>query len=245
MTRETRSSVELPTEEIQKVLPGVSPLKAINTLPGVIYETADPWGNNEQNLSLFVHGFSTQQLGYTLDGVPLGDQQYGNYNSLSVSRAVTSENVSRVNLSSGAGSLGVASISNLGGAIETYSRDPAASREIQPAPDGGQLPHHAHLPDAYDTGDLGQGQQRLHFLPAPGRQGLGLQRPPARRPGQSEVRPRRRARQAHALRRLAVEVRTERGRHRVRQPADRRGRRLLPPTPGPSTTRTSRPAPPA
>ena len=126
--RTTRSAVALETQEIQKVLPGASPLKAIQTLPGVMFQTADPWGNNEQNLSLFVHGFSTQQLGYTMDGVPLGDQQYGNYNGLSVSRAVTSENVQRVTLSSGAGSLGVASTSNLGGAIETVSRDPMQER---------------------------------------------------------------------------------------------------------------------
>jgi outer membrane receptor protein involved in Fe transport len=121
----TRSSVTLSGQESQKILPGVSPLKAIQSLPGVVFETADPWGNNEQNESLFVHGFSTQQLGYTMDGVPLGDQQYGNYNGLSVSRALISENVGRVTLSSGAGSLGVASTSNLGGAIETFSSDPA------------------------------------------------------------------------------------------------------------------------
>jgi iron complex outermembrane receptor protein len=124
-TQTTRSSVEISGHETQKLLPGISPLKAIETLPGVNFETADPWGNNEQNESLFVHGFSTQQLGYTMDGVPLGDQQYGNYNGLSVSRALTSENVDHVILSSGAGSLGVASISNLGGAIEAFSRDPA------------------------------------------------------------------------------------------------------------------------
>jgi hypothetical protein len=126
--RTTRSSVTLAGQETQKILPGISPLKAIQTLPGVVFETADPWGNNEQNLALFVHGFSTQQLGYTLDGVPLGDQQYGNYNGLSVSRAITSENVGRVTLSSGAGSLGVASTSNLGGAIETFSSDPLRQR---------------------------------------------------------------------------------------------------------------------
>ena len=126
--RSTRSAVAMQAEEVQKILPGASPLKAIQTLPGVLYETADPWGNNEQNESLFVHGFSTQQLGYTMDGVPLGDQQYGNYNGLSPSRAVTSENVDRVILASGAGSLGVASTSNLGGAIETFSRDPSAQR---------------------------------------------------------------------------------------------------------------------
>ena len=83
----TRSAVDISGIEAQKILPGVSPLKAIESLPGVVYETADPWGNNEQNESLVVHGFTTQQLGYTMDGVPLGDQQYGNYNGLSPSRA--------------------------------------------------------------------------------------------------------------------------------------------------------------
>ncbi|MGZ3345898.1 MAG: TonB-dependent receptor [Caulobacteraceae bacterium] len=128
--RTTRSSVTLAGQETQKIRPGISPLKAIQTLPGVVFETADPWGNNEQNESLFVHGFSTQQLGYTMDGVPLGDQQYGNYNGLSVSRALISENLGRVNLSSGAGSLGVASTSNLGGAIEAFSSEPRKERAL-------------------------------------------------------------------------------------------------------------------
>ena len=127
VSKTTRSAVALSGVEAQKLLPGINPLKAIETLPGVTYTTADPWGNNEQNEALFVHGFSTQQLGFTMDGVPLGDQQYGNYNGLSVSRAVTSENVDSVVLSSGAGSLGVASTSNLGGAIETFSGDPSHS----------------------------------------------------------------------------------------------------------------------
>jgi len=126
--RTTRSAVALEAQEIQKILPGANPLKAIQSLPGVLFVTADPWGNNEQNEALYVHGFSTQQLGYTFDGVPLGDQQYGNYNGLSPSRAVTSENVSRVTLASGAGAVGVPSTSNLGGAIETFSRDPSAER---------------------------------------------------------------------------------------------------------------------
>src|ERR1700761_8083817 len=76
-SKTTRSTVAIGAVEAQKLLPGISPLKALETLPGVVFETADPWGNNEQNEALFVHGFSTQQLGYTMDGVPLGDQQYG------------------------------------------------------------------------------------------------------------------------------------------------------------------------
>ncbi len=156
MTKTTRSAVTLGAVEMQKLLPGINPLGAIQTLPGVSYQTADPWGNNEQNTSLFVHGFSIQQLGFTLDGVPLGDQQYGNYNGLSPQRAVISENVSRVKLSSGAGDLGVASTSNLGGAIETFTRDPLAER-------GGQIQQTLGSYAAtrtylrLETGDLGGG----------------------------------------------------------------------------------------
>ena len=59
----TRSATAISEVEIQKILPGVSPLKAIQTLPGVLYITADPWGNNEQNAQIFVHGFAGNQLG--------------------------------------------------------------------------------------------------------------------------------------------------------------------------------------
>lgn len=122
--KQTRSATAIPASEIQKILPGVSPLKAIQTLPGVLYVTADPWGNNEQNAQIFIHGFAGNQLGYTMDGIPLGDQSYGNYNGLSPQRAVISENVARVVVSAGAGDLATPSNSNLGGTIETYSSDP-------------------------------------------------------------------------------------------------------------------------
>jgi hypothetical protein len=155
-SRKTRSSVALSKNEIQKILPGTNPLKALQTLPGVSFQTADPWGNNEQNLSLFVHGFSGQQLGYTMDGVPLGDQQYGNYNGLSPQRAVISENVRSVVLSSGAGDLATASTSNLGGTIETYSSDPLAAQGASVQQTVGS--HRTSRTFArYDTGAFGDG----------------------------------------------------------------------------------------
>lgn len=160
----TRSAVEIGNVEAQKILPGISPLKAIQSLPGVVYETADPWGNNEQNESLVIHGFTTQQLGYTMDGVPLGDQQYGNYNGLSPSRAVTSENIGRTVLESGAGALGVASTSNLGGAILVYSSDPSATPMLDIRETIGSY----YLTRTFlraDTGDLGNGNSAyISFL---------------------------------------------------------------------------------
>jgi len=154
--RRTRSVVEMDGVQIQKQLPGINPLKAIQTLPGVTFLTADPWGNNEQNISLFIHGFNAQQLGYTLDGIPLGDQTYGNYNGLSPQRAIISENVGRVTLASGAGDLGTASTSNLGGTIDTFSSDP--KHEM-----GGTIAQTFGSYNTYrtyvriDSGDLGAG----------------------------------------------------------------------------------------
>jgi hypothetical protein len=141
---------------MQKILPGVNPLKALQTLPGVSFQTADPWGNNEQNLSLFIHGFSGQQLGYTMDGVPLGDQQYGNYNGLSPQRAITSENVGRVILSSGAGDLATASTSNLGGTIETFSSNPLANRNLAVQQTVGSYST-SRTYARFDTGNFGDG----------------------------------------------------------------------------------------
>ena len=129
----TRSATAIPQAEIQKILPGISPLKAIQTLPGVLYITADPWGYNEQNAQIFIHGFAANQLGYTMDGIPLGDQSYGNYNGLSPQRAVISENVARVVVATGAGDLATASNSNLGGTVETFSSNPLPAFGVQAA----------------------------------------------------------------------------------------------------------------
>ncbi|MCT7018447.1 hypothetical protein, partial [Salmonella enterica] len=71
--------------------------------------------------------FNTVRLGYTLDGLPLGDNAYGNYNGLNISRAMLAENFGGVELASGIGSLGTASTSNLGGTIQYYTDDPSTT----------------------------------------------------------------------------------------------------------------------
>jgi hypothetical protein len=152
----TRSATAISEVEIQKILPGVSPLKAIQTLPGVLYITADPWGNNEQNAQMFVHGFAGNQLGYTMDGIPLGDQSYGNYNGLSPQRAVISENVGRVVVATGAGDLATPSNSNLGGTVETFSSDPQAEFGVRGAQTVGSYgTSRTYL--RVDSGDIGGG----------------------------------------------------------------------------------------
>ena len=108
--------------------PGSSPLKAVARLPGVALQSSDPFGSYELGTRLSVRGFNQSQMGYTLDGVPLGDMFYNNHNGLHISRAIAAENIARVDVSQGAGSLAIASTSNLGGNLEFVSRAPSETR---------------------------------------------------------------------------------------------------------------------
>ncbi|WP_242011980.1 TonB-dependent receptor [Acetobacter oeni] len=109
-------------------VPGTSPMKVLGQLPGVLYQSADPFGAYEYSSTLFMRGFSQAQLGFTLDGIPLGDQQFNNYNGLSITRALSTDNIAGVDVSQGAGAIDVASSSNLGGAIQFRSIDPSHER---------------------------------------------------------------------------------------------------------------------
>lgn len=128
---EARQVQELGAADIALEVAGVSPLKAIDKLPGVNFTSADPFGAYEWSARISIRGFSQNQLGFTLDGIPLGDMNYGNHNGLHISRAIISENVGRVEVAQGAGSLGAASTSNLGGTIEFFSREPGEAFGVE------------------------------------------------------------------------------------------------------------------
>lgn len=123
-TGESRQ-VQRSRPQDQKALPpGTSLQKVLNTLPGVNAQSIDALGANEQSMTLSLRGFSGTRLGYTLDGMPLGDGAYNNYNGLSINRALISENFAGAELSEGIGNLGTPSTSNLGGTIAYTSSDP-------------------------------------------------------------------------------------------------------------------------
>ncbi|WP_235785857.1 TonB-dependent receptor domain-containing protein [Sphingomonas sp. PR090111-T3T-6A] len=121
---ETRSVSTLLPQNLKILPPGVSVQKALNILPGVSAQSIDALGLNEQSMTLQVRGFSTTHLGYTLDGMPLGDGAYNNYNGLTINRALISENLGRADLATGIAGLGIPSTSNLGGAVTYASSDP-------------------------------------------------------------------------------------------------------------------------
>jgi iron complex outermembrane receptor protein len=125
---QTRSVTTLVPQNLDVLPPGTSVQKALNFLPGVMAQSIDALGANEQSLSLQVRGFNTTHLGYTLDGIPLGDGAYNNYNGLTISRALISDNLARADLATGIAGLAIPSTSNLGGALIYSSSDPKKQR---------------------------------------------------------------------------------------------------------------------
>lgn len=119
-----RQGQSIAGTRIEGLPAGTSPIKLVQRLPGVQVSGADAFGAYEWAARINIRGFQQSQLGFTLDGVPLGDMSYANHNGLHISRALISENLGRADLTQGSGAIDVASSSNLAGALQFRSRDP-------------------------------------------------------------------------------------------------------------------------
>lgn len=174
---QTRQVQALDAEDISVAVPGTSALKVLEKLPSVSFQSANALGTNEWSTRIAVRGFSQNQLGFTLDGVPLGDMSYGNFNGLHISRAISSENIGQSILNQGAGALDTPSSSNLGGTLEFRSRRPTDDMGIDlQGSFGSENAYRAFV--RLDTGDLGggvAGYVSVARIDAPKWKGLGKQ----------------------------------------------------------------------
>ncbi|GAA0736841.1 TonB-dependent receptor [Sphingomonas sp. ABOLD] len=134
---ETRQIQTLTQADIALLTPGTSPLKAIEKLPGVNFQGADPFGAYEWAQRVSIRSFNQNQLGFTLDGIPLGDASYGNVNGLHISRAIISENIAETRVSQGSGGIDTQATNNLGGTLEFLSSDPKEKLGIDVNATGG------------------------------------------------------------------------------------------------------------
>lgn len=174
---QTRQVQELRKADIVAAVPGTSPLKILDKLPGVSFQSADALGTNEWSTRISVRGFTQSQLGFTLDGVPLGDMSYANFNGLHISRAIFSDNIGRVELSQGSGALDTASSSNLGGTIRFFSIDPADTFGVDTAATYGS-DNNWRVFARLESGDLGNGIKGYlsgSYIDAPKWKGKGKQ----------------------------------------------------------------------
>jgi iron complex outermembrane recepter protein len=82
---QTRQVQEISGKKLETEAPGTSPLKVLQLLPSVNFQSADPFGTYEWSTRITIRGFNQNRLGFTLDDVPLGDMTYGNNNGLHIS----------------------------------------------------------------------------------------------------------------------------------------------------------------
>lgn len=124
----TRQVQTLTTSMMAQSVAGTSALKLLGSLPGISFNSADPIAIDPWSQSFYMRGFFQDQLGFTLDGIPLGLQGYGSSQGINVMNAISQQNIRKVDVSQGAGSVDVASSSNLGGVVQFTSIDPSDRR---------------------------------------------------------------------------------------------------------------------
>ena len=119
---ETRQVQRIATVDKQVLPPGTSGQKILDRLPGVSVQSTMPSAPTK-NRRPSACAASTRAASAIRWTASVGDNSYGNYNGLSIARAIIAENLAGAELSQGIGSLGVASTS--GGTIQYFSMDPS------------------------------------------------------------------------------------------------------------------------
>lgn len=89
--------------------------------PGALTQMSDPFGLSQQ-LGLNIHGLSQDEIGYTLEGMPLNDIGY--YDGYP-SQFIDSENIDEISLAQGTADLDSPVISEAGGLMKITMLDPS------------------------------------------------------------------------------------------------------------------------
>lgn len=124
---ETSNTISITREALLSAPAGVSGLKMLEGLPGFNVQANDALGLYEFGNSVSVRAFNFQQIGFVLDGTPMGrSDQFG---GSPIFRYVENENLGIVTASQGAGDVGLPSYASLGPIVQY--------RTIRPADDFG------------------------------------------------------------------------------------------------------------
>jgi iron complex outermembrane receptor protein len=151
-TDQTTATVSITRDALLSAPAGISGLKMLEGLPGFNVQANDALGLYEFGNSVFVRAFNFQQIGFVLDGVPMGrSDQFG---GSPIFRYVENENLERVTASPGAGDVALPSYASLGPIVQYITTAPA--KEL-----GGVAQFSVGANDLWrgfvrlDTGDLG------------------------------------------------------------------------------------------
>lgn len=133
---------------------GINSLDMLNRAPGFNFTAADANGFYEYGQNIQMRVFNGQQLGFTVDGIPLGNQ--GAAGGTPAGRIVESESLDQGTVHQGSGNIETMSNFGLGGSIVYNTSRPRAQRGGELRLAGGQFAtRRGYL--RYDTGGLSDG----------------------------------------------------------------------------------------
>ncbi len=119
---EATNTVAVTREELLSAPSGISGLKMLETLPGFNVQTDGALGLYEFGNSVTVRAFNLQQIGFILDGIPMGRSDA--FGGSPIFRYVDNENLGSVVASPGAGDVSLPSYASLGPIVSYNSIDP-------------------------------------------------------------------------------------------------------------------------
>lgn len=117
------NTVAVTREELLSAPPGISGLKMLETLPGFNVQTDGALGLYEFGNSVTVRAFNLEQIGFILDGVPMGRPDP--FGGSPIFRYVDNENLGSVVASPGAGDVTLGSYTSLGPIVSYNTVDPS------------------------------------------------------------------------------------------------------------------------
>ncbi len=120
---ETTNTVAITREALLSAPAGISGLKMLEGLPGFNVQTDGALGLYEFGNSVTVRAFNLQQIGFVLDGIPMGRSDA--FGGSPIFRYVDNENLGSVVASPGAGNVSQPSYASLGPIVEYFSIDPS------------------------------------------------------------------------------------------------------------------------
>ena len=120
---QTSNTISITREALLSAPAGVSGLKMLEGLPGFNVQANDALGLYEFGNSVSVRAFNFQQIGFVLDGAPMGrSDQFG---GSPIFRYVENENLGIVTASQGAGDVSLPSYASLGPIVQYNTIRPA------------------------------------------------------------------------------------------------------------------------
>jgi iron complex outermembrane recepter protein len=117
------NTVAVTREALLSAPAGISGLKMLEGLPGFNVQTDGALGLYEFGNSVTVRAFNLQQIGFVLDGVPMGRSDA--FGGSPIFRYVDNENLGSVVASPGAGDVSQPTYASLGPVVEYFSIDPS------------------------------------------------------------------------------------------------------------------------